>query len=463
MRAINYANQVASFTPLQPYQMVRVALVEGMKPGYIVPDRVKYLRLLKEHLDIDERHLDALWDILQEPRPTDRQKEYLEFIIGQVAYDSKLWKSFRTSEYERFKEEGVVIEHDGQNLQDLVSRMVAMGENKVIFVPTIADIQSGDEVDYRKHVQTHNTFYLNGIHSVRAFAERKELVLPDDYTGSFPMRQDVWDILLSKGNPSNTFYFTEALHSTVDAIKNPSMKETVVARIAHKKRDGTNVVWNSHDDVEASEVYSYFLEYDMGILQELGDLIKKEEDKPPGDRYYGTNVFKVPKRTPIIKEDGKIEKHDIVVFHFWPDIEGKRRPLSWMLTDPLCLDPGSIDRSNYEEWTSEQMGRFVPQHDLHSMMISLARIRALEISLESAVNNFSPVPTPEYSREVDKFRYNIAYEIPREGRVPERKYVGEVGIEILIHELWKLKEWTFERMFNPRGRVGRQLLKPMYI
>ena len=109
------------------------------------------------------------------------------------------------------------------------------------------------------------------------------------------------------------------------------------------------------------------------------------------------------------------------------------------------------------------MARFVPTHDMHTMMISLARMHALGITPEQAVNNMSPIPSMEYSRMVDKFRYNLAYEIPREGRAPERKYVGGVGIEILIHELWKQPQWTFERMFNPTQRVGRQLLRPMYV
>ena len=465
MRAKNYDNQTASFMPLEPRQMVRVALVEGMKPTYPYNERQRHRRLLKQYLVIhsdretSEERIDRLFSLLQVPNPTQPQKEFLDDLIRQASYDGGHWERF---DYEHLKREGIIIEHDGRDVGGLVRLMEGIGENKVVFVPTIADIKDGNEVDYRKHVKPWNTFFMNGVNSVRVFAERVGIELPEAYRQSFSIPGDVWDLLESKGDPSRRFYFVEGLHSTVDALKYEAFANRLIARLTIKKPDGTDVVWHAHDNVEASEFYVYSLLYKEELIQTLGDMVIAEEKKPPGDKYFGTNVWRVPKRTPVRTREGLIT-HNEVLIHYFPDITGVRYPLDWMNMDPRCNDPDSTDRSNYEVRRGKKMARFVLTHDMHTMMISLARMHALGITPEQAVNNMSPIPSVEYSRMVDKFRYNLAYEIPRNGRAPERRYVGEVGIEILIHELWKQPQWTFERMFNPHERVGRQLLRPMYV
>lgn len=459
MRAKNYNNQTASFMPLEPRQIIRVVLVEGMKPQYPYQERQRSRRLLKQYLGISDERIDRLFSLLEVPNPTERQREFLDDLIAQAAYDSKFWRSF---DYSHLKREGIIIEHDGQDVGGLVRLMEGIDENKVVFVPSIGDVNGNNEVDYRKHVPLWNTFFMNGIQAVRAFAARKGIELPEAYKRSFPIRNDVWDLLESKHDPSRRFYFIEALHSTIDALKLDAYFRRVISRMAIKKSDGTDVTWHAHDDVESAEFYIYCLLHNQEPLQTLGDMIMKEEGKPAGDKYFGTNTFRVPKRTPIRTPEGLIT-HNEVLIHYFPDILGVRYPLDWTNTDARCNEPDSTDRSNYEVRRGKKMARFVPTHDMHTMMISLARMRALGITPEQAVNNMSPIPSLDYSRMVDKFRYNLAYEIPRNGRAPERKYVGEVGIETLIHELWKQPKWTFERMFNPDQKVGRQLLRPMYV
>ena len=459
MRSKNYKNQTASFTPLEPRQMVRVALVEGMKPLYPEPERQRHRRLVKQYLGINEGRIDRLFSLLEVTSPTQLQLEFLDGLVAQAAYDSSHWKSF---DYGHLKREGVIIEHDGRDIGRLVGLMEGIGENKVVFVPTIADIKDGDEADYQKHVKPRNTFFMNGIHAVRAFAERKGIKIPDTYKRSFPIPGNVWSLLESKSDPTRGFHFVEALHSTVDALKAYPYSGRLIARLDIKKPDGTDVAWHAHDNVEAAEFYICCLLNNRGTVQTLGDLIKREEGKPPGDKYFGTNTWRVPKRTPLRTSEGLIT-HDEVLVHYFPDIVGERYPLDWTNMDARCNDPDSTDRSNFEVRRGKKMARFVPTHDMHTMMISLARMHALGITPEQAVNNMSPIPSSDYSIIVDKFRYNLAYEIPRNGSAPERRYVGEAGIEILIHELWKLPQWPFERMFNPRQRVGRQLLRPMYV
>src|SRR3989338_444835 len=93
MRSKNYNNQADSFTPLQPQQMVRVALVEGMKPNYPEPERQMYRRLVKQYLGIREERIDKLFNLLEVEKPSQAQKSFLNDIIAQAAYDSKYWSS----------------------------------------------------------------------------------------------------------------------------------------------------------------------------------------------------------------------------------------------------------------------------------------------------------------------------------------------------------------------------------
>ena len=112
------------------------------------------------------------------------------------------------------------------------------------------------------------------------------------------------------------------------------------------------------------------------------------------------------------------------------------------------------------------MTRVVETMDTHADMVFLANMQAKGIGVEETVNNMSPIPTAEFSEYVDRTRYNIVqeFQVEENGRTrTKRTYVGEVGIEKLIHELAKFPEWTFERMFNPTQRVGRRLLRPMYV
>src|SRR3989338_5168639 len=115
MRAKNYDNQAASFTPLQPYQMVRAALFDGMKPQYPEPERQRYRRLVKHYLNVNDERIDHLFSLLEVSNPTESQQQFLNDLIAQAAYDSRYWNRF---DYRHLRNEGVVIDHDG-NLSGL--------------------------------------------------------------------------------------------------------------------------------------------------------------------------------------------------------------------------------------------------------------------------------------------------------------------------------------------------------
>ena len=224
-----------------------------------------------------------------------------------------------------------------------------------------------------------------------------------------------------------------------------------------KRRDETELTLHPHDFVEAAEFYIYCHCYNGERIKEsLGDKLTKD-----GNKYHGANVFKVPKRRPLRRK-----RYNHVEMHYFPDPLGNGQyPLDWMNTRVTCDCPHALNMRNFEVRRGK-MTRVVETMDTHANMVFLAMMHAKNISPERAVNNMSPIPTLEFSDFVDRLRYNIVLEYEVEvndkPRI-KRTYVGEVGIEMLIHELAKLPDWTFERMFNPQEKVGRLLLRPMYV
>jgi len=429
--------------------MVRVALVEGLKPKYAEGERQRYRRLLQDYSGVDGERIDILFRLIKEGARSPKEKKFLDALINEVAYDSGYWQSL---DYDHFKKERVIIAHDG-NLKGLAGLLQQIDESKVIFVPAVGEkeVAPEDEPDYLKHIGWKNKLFLNGKDVVRKFAQDREIVLPEEYRTNGQLPVAVQELLEQHG-----FYFIEALKTGIGVLKEPGYRDRVIAAMAIKRRDGAELRLHPHDFVEAAEFYTYCWVYNKRIIEALGNKLTEK-----GDKYHGANAFEVPKRAPI---DGK--RHNKVELHYFPDPKGEGPfPLDWMNTRVSCNCPHALNMRNFEERRGK-MTRVVETMDTHANMVFLAMMRAKGITPEEAVNNMSPIPTAEFSTIVDRMRYNIVQEFEGEekGKIKtKRTYVGEAGIEKLIHDLAKLPEWTFERMFNPHEKVGKQLLKPMYI
>jgi len=451
MRSKNYNNQTASFTPLQPNQMVRVALAEGMKPQYPEPERQRYRRLVKQYLGIDETRVDRLFSLLEVEDPSEPQQVFLNDILVQVAYDSRYWHR-RGFDYDALKKEGIIIEHDG-NLNGLARLVQEIDESKVIFVPRVGEraVAPEHEPDYLKHVSWRNKLVLNGRDVVTKFAENKGFQLPEKYLENGYMSVEVMGLLEKHG-----FYFNEALKTAIEVLKDPKYENRVISTMSIKRTDGSELRLHPHDFVEAAEFYIYSLRYKKEIIETLGGRLSLV-----GDKYHGVNTFNVPKRVPIGRKT-----HNEVVLHYFPEqIENGHHPLDWMNTRVTCNCPHALNMTNMET-RSKRQARVLDTMDTHANMVFLAEMHKKEISPEDAVNNMSPIPTEELSRRVDITRYNLVKEFREEGLGKgrlKRTYAGEEDIEKIIHELAKDPEWTFERMFNPQERVGAKLLRPMYV
>lgn len=453
MRSKNYADQAASFTPLEPQQMVRVALVEGMKPKYEDRERQRYRRLLKDYLDITEEGIGTLFRLMETGAKTQDGKNTLGRLISLVAYDGEYWKNF---DYEHLKKEGVIIPHNG-NLKGLVGLIQEIDKSKVIFTPSVVEraLAPEDEHDYLKHIDWRNKLVLNGKDVVEMFARDKGIELPENYLRNGYMTTNVFNLLQQNG-----FYFNEALRSAIKILKEPKYQNRIITSMAIKRADGTELRFHPHDWVEAAEFYMYCFAHKRNLIETLGKKITDPNDK----RYYGADAFLVPKRTPV---NG--QQYNYVEMHFFPDPHGKGKyPLSWMGTKVACNCPHALNMRNFEDRKGKQM-RVVETMDTHANMFFLKWIHLHKKEIDDlgkVVNNMSPVPTLELSDVTDKIRYNLAqeFEVEEKGKPKiNRTYVGEVGIEALILELAKTPSWTFERMFNPDEKVGGQLLKPMYI
>jgi|TARA_B100001971_G_C18228650_1_gene562378 hypothetical protein len=449
MRSKDYNDQVKSFTPLEPHQMVRVALAEGTKPQYPEPERQRYRRLLKDCTIIDESRIDVLFRIMQRGSSSPREKKFLDALVAEVDYDSSAWKPL---DYNALKKEGVIIEHDG-NLKGLTGLVQEIDESKVIFVPSVGERAAApeDEQDYKKHVDSRNKLVLNGKDVVARFAQDRGFELPENYLKRGYMTTEVLTLLERHG-----FYFTEALRTAVEVLKEPKYENRVITTMAIKRRDGTELRLHPHDFVEAAEFYTYCLLHNKAVVETLGDKLTEL-----GDKYHGASTFDVPKRTPIGRN-----RHNNVELHYFPNPKRDGPyPLDWMNTKVTCDCPHALNMRNYEE-RNGRMTRVVETMDTHADMVFLAMMHKKGISPGEAVNNMSPIPTLEFSRIVDRTRYNIVqeFEVDVEGRTRTRRaYVREDGIEKILNELAKSPEWTFERMFNGRERVGRKLLRPMLV
>lgn len=442
MRAKNYDNQVASFTPLEPQHMVRVALVEGLKPKYEGGERQRYRRLLKDYTNVDESRIDALFRIVEYGPRTEREKGFLDALVNDVAYDSENWKQF---DYDALKKEGVILDYSGDN-QGLVQKVLETDESKVIFAKNPEWVQSG--LDYIKHVNWRNKLVVNGPDVIIQFAKDKSFELPESFLKYRKTTEAVYKLLEQYG-----FTYRVALKTAIKVLKSPEYAGRTISALVIKNPNGNELRLHPHDFVEAAELLVYAVERKQLITQELGNLLEG------GDKYQGLNQFLVPKRRP---EKGRRLNH--VETHYLPDFRSPgTNVLEWMNTVTTCDCGNALNLRNFDERRGRK-SYVVQTFDTHAGVVVLEIQRHKRIHANRNPSNLNPLPTPEFSRFVDKLRYNVVQEIEvpnREKTKIQRKYVGEVGIGILINELAKL--WEFESMYDPKQKLGTFVLRPMYL
>src|SRR3989338_1470870 len=428
MKSKDYSNQVTSFTPLEPQQMIRVALVEGLKPQYMEGERQRYRRLLKAYVGVDERRIDQLFDIIgmEQSARTGSQKKFLNVLVNEVAYDARTWRPF---DYDALRREGVVIDYSGSP-SGLVETVLGIDESKVVLARDPVWVYG----DYVKHLDWRNKSALNGPDVIIAFAQEKGFDLPESFLRYRRPTEEVYKLLEQHG-----FTYQEALRIAIKVLKDPRYANRVISALVTKHKNGSELRFHHHDFVEAAELLVYSHRHNKMVTEKVGDKATMY-----GNRYHGANQYLVPRRTP---EPGST--HDTVEIHYLPDFQDpKNGTLEWMNTVVSCDCGNDLNLRNFEE----RRGRrtyVITTLDTHGGVVVLEIQRRKGINANKNPQNLNPLPTPEFSRFVDMLRYNIIQEteVQDEDRTKTvRTYVPEKGIEILINELAKRADWDFERM-----------------
>ena len=435
MRYKDPNDQTATFTPLEPHQMVRAALVEGMKPRY--DEREKYRNLAEYYLGIDGTRIDNLFSLMEEKNPTKKQKAFLDDLICELAYDNK--KNWNNLNYKNLKNEGVIVEYSG-DFSGLVQKVLDTEENKVIF----AQNPDFGEKDYVKHIDWRNKLFLNGADVIIRFAEDKGFKLPKNFLKYRKPTKEVYSLLEQHG-----FTYTRALKTAIKVLKEPKYAKRNISALVIKNRNGNELRQHQLDFIEAAEMLRYMLWHGKPIKQKVGDQILELCGKD-----YAANEFLVPKR---ITRGGW--DHDTVEIHYLPDFVNQgKNILEWMNTVTECNCEHAFNLRNLEErrgWTT----RIAQTFDPHIGAAVLALQFYKKISPNKNPNNLNPLPTRAHVEFADKLRYNVAIET-QVGRIRKRARLNEAHIEILINEL--AKEWEFEDMYGPKERIKDFITRPMY-
>lgn len=442
MRSINYANREASFTPLEPQHMLRAALVEGMKKKYEYGERRRYQRLLGEYFESQEElkskskgilskkeFLYQLFDLFSKKELKGKQFGFLHHLLQYVEHNRKNWKPF---DYDHLKEEGVIVNYDGEN-SGLAKKIQEIDENKVVF--TTSNILDPN-TDYLKHLHWSRKLTLNGYDVIKKFAEKKGFNLPESYHKNKKPTENVYQLL-----EEHSFTFREALKTAVEVLKDPKYRNRKISALVIKNPNGNELRLHHHDIVEAAE-YFWYLYRAKELKQIVGE-----------DKYHGGNKFLVPKRIP---ENGK--EVNVVETHYLPEFATyfPKRTLEWFNTLTWCNCEHGFNLRNFEE----RRGRktyVIDTFDTHSGVLMLKKIWGLKRNANKCPQNLNPLTTEEFSKAIDKLRYNLVVVTDA-----ERKYANEREIEVLINELFKDPLWTFKRAYQPKQKLKDFVLRPMH-
>lgn len=423
MRSKDYGDLKATYRPLDRTQMVRVALVEGLKPDYPVEERKVCLELLKQFSHAHNSRLDILFEILGEDGPEPRQEAYVGRLLKQVDYERGSWERF---DYDLLREKGVVIPHDG-DLSDLVKLVGRTRENKVI--DTEAQILKPD-VDYLKHITNTHKLRLDGKYVVEAFAERKGFELPEGYNGR--MTTAVYALLQEHG-----FTFIEALHSAVDVLRSEKYANRDVAVLTIPQGRGMETRIFPLDLVTGTELYFEAMKHRPGVIE-----MRHGEVTAVDFKYHGTNVFRVPRRTPTRKKP-----YNYVETRYLPDLERPRdMTLEWRNTLILCDCDRALDLRNFEDRRGVKTAGYAYSQGPH------ARFVVLYVGEQRGAQGSLTYPTDGFIGFCNKLRYNVAHG-------GSGLAVGEQNRAVV--EAFKLVD--FGRAFTSERPAESQVLRPMHI
>ncbi|MBW2976977.1 hypothetical protein KY347_06035 [Candidatus Woesearchaeota archaeon] len=429
-------DQKAAFTPLEPHQMVRAALVRGMRPEYT--GREKYRDLVKLYSKVDVGKIDTLFSLMGKEQLKESEKKSLDVLILKVAYDSKNWNNL---DYKRLKQQGVIVEYSG-DLSGLVKKVSETEENRVVFYQT----PQWGKADYVKHIHWRNKLVLNGPDVTIQFAKDKGFELPKNFLKYRKLTEEVYKLL-----EKHRFTYKEALKTAIKVLKTPEYANRNISSLVIKNRNGNELIQHQLDFIESAEMLRY-------ILGRGKEIIEKAYNRrvQPEKNGYPERVFYVPKRIP--KKEWYENKVEI---HYLPDFKNTKKDiLGWMNTVTICDCEHALNLRNFEVKRG-RTSRIMQTLDAHAGAVVLELQRQGGLSPNKSPNNMSPLPTRTLVEFTDRLRYNVAIET-QIGRTRKRERLTEWQVEILINQRIKEEKLKYEDMYGPKEPIKNFILRPMY-
>jgi len=428
MRSKNYKDAKASFKPLEPRQMARVALVKGIDPQVepIKEIRKQYLELLKKFTSFPDEQLDRLSELLEKNGSNDA----IDNLRRWVHYDAKTWERL---DYKQLKNKGVISPYDpvSQGLPELINRLNGLQRHKVI---ELSQPIERDGVDYLKHVPSRQKFVLNGKDVVVAFAEKHGIEVPENYRGGPP------PVSMYKALADAGFTFRADIEAADGVISSQKYANRDISVLVIKHLNGDELRQHHHDFVEASEFFLYAREHGLNITEMLGN-------KLDDGGKYALNVYDTPSKS-------RHAKTHRVEISYLPDFKDPtNKTLEWMRTRIMCGCEWALNLRNFEFGNGETKHTAFTQETHAGLVILQLQMDANGV-LQYSPQNMNPIPQLGFSKFIDAARYQLM-----QGH-RNKDYVKETGIEILANEFWK--KFGSNRMYWPEGKVANHLLGSFY-
>ncbi|MEM4267211.1 MAG: hypothetical protein QXK37_00090 [Candidatus Woesearchaeota archaeon] len=427
MRVINLDDRKIIFTPLEPHEMIRLALVEGMKPKYKSNIRQQHRRLVAEHTNISYSDISRLFRLYEVENPTPKQEALKESLVLCLNYKSEVWKPIDYELLERGREP-VIIRHNG-DIATLVELLEKIPENKVIATTNPVLEQSYNSI---KNVNWKNKLVLNGPDVAIYFLQLNGYSIPHSLSKGRRFTEESLSKLEKAG-----FSFREALKTSIDyVLKDERYRYRRILLSTVKYRAGGELRLSHRDFIEGAELY--------GFILHKGLIVRPNWSETAMRRYA------VPKRIP------EKTRYNVVEIHYLPDSSLQpKNILDWFFAWYVCDCKYALNMRDME-FGKKRKKFVVPTLDAHGVVALLNNLWDNKIHPNNAPNAMCPLPTEDLVRYADKLRYNLIIDLKTKKRALEPHQ------EVLINEALKKHSWSFHRAYVSEKKLRTYVIRSMY-
>jgi hypothetical protein len=421
MRSENYQNQKLTFTKLEPLQMERTALLEGLAPEN--PNLQDYKKVIKEHVPSGAwLYIDRIVELRYKQADLKKRNEsltplervYLKdslevlrprpLLTGERA-DYTFWRGIRKSTLEDIG----LITKAPESLEGIVDKALLLRRWQVM---ALNEALAKPISEYKNNIKPEHKLRIDNKAAVSRFAAEKGICLPDNYLKDGRMNAGIVDLLRA-----NDFNIWEAIsNSAKDAKdKKPNSKLVAISFTNYSTGDESRIY--PLDIVEAFEHYLHFGPEKTKIA--LGDASGK---------YGGHQSLFVPKRTPT--EDFK---YDQVTLDYLAELYNNPSsdPMWWINARMGCSCEYASIHSFFKKSKGEKKRMahiLIDAHTGNSLLTIFNQLKKENRGVE--LWRYMPIPSQAMAALADTARYNMLI-------YDGSKRLREEDINILLLELVK--------------------------